>query len=96
MPTEPRDHEGGPYGPSTLRRRGNHSVRGKPRREAAAPARFAFDLERRLVSRQGLLHDRKSEPGAAALVRAVAIHPVETFCQPRDMPRFNADAGVFD
>src|SRR2546427_13128979 len=90
-------HHNGDLRPSfTLRRHGNHSLRGKARSEAAAPARFAFDLERRLVSQQGLLHDRKSESGAAVLARVVAIDPVETFRQARDVLLFNADAGVFD
>src|SRR5688572_14469919 len=70
--------------------------RRKPRREAAALAGLAFDLEPRFVARERVLRDGEAEPRATGLARAAAIDAIKALGEPRNVLRFDADAGVFD
>src|SRR5581483_8334128 len=78
------------------RRGGDHAPSREARGEAAAAAGLALDLERRLVARERVLHDREPEARAAALARAPAVDAVEALGEPRDVLALDPDPGVLD
>ena len=49
--------------------------------KAAAFARFAGDLQLRLMAVEHVLDNGKAEAGASCFARAAAVHAIETLCQ---------------
>src|SRR3954468_2925732 len=73
---------------------GDRALRGEAHREAATHARFAGDVERRVMARDGMLDDGEAEAGAAGLARAAAVDAVEALGEAGNVLVRDADARV--
>ena len=68
--------------------------RGEPGTETTAFARFADNLQLRLMASQDMLNDGEAQAGTTGFTRTAAIYAIKTFRQARNMLGFNTDAAV--
>src|SRR5688572_16993357 len=62
-----------------------HASRWEYATESAAASRFAVHFQRSAMVLQYMLHNGKTEPGAAGRAGPARVHPVESFGQPRQV-----------